>query len=159
MDIQLLVLDADGVLTDRGIVYPGEAEQIVRFDGHDGAGIKRWLAAGRQVAILTGRGGTALRRRAAELGVPADHVVERADPKRLAFEQLIGRLGVDAGQVAYMGDDLADLEAMRSAGWSIAPADAVDEVRRWADAVTDRPGGRGAVREAIDHLLRMTAAG
>jgi 3-deoxy-D-manno-octulosonate 8-phosphate phosphatase (KDO 8-P phosphatase) len=151
-DIRLLVLDVDGVLTDGRLYYGPSGEEIKAFHSRDGAGIRYLMEAGLDCALLSGRESEALRRRAADLGIA--RVVGAAGEKGAELGALIGSLGLEPGQVAYVGDDLPDLAAMRLAGWSACPADAVAEVRAAADLVASSPGGLGAVREIVEHLLR-----
>jgi 3-deoxy-D-manno-octulosonate 8-phosphate phosphatase (KDO 8-P phosphatase) len=151
-DIKLLVLDVDGVLTDGGIYLAADGQETKRFDVQDGAGVKYWQRAGRMVAILSGRSAAATLFRAAELGV--EHVRQNAKQKLPVYLELLAALGVSPAETAVMGDDLPDLPLMRHCGFAIAPANAAEEVRAAARLVTLRAGGHGAVREAIEHLLK-----
>jgi 3-deoxy-manno-octulosonate cytidylyltransferase (CMP-KDO synthetase) len=151
--IRLVVLDVDGVLTDGGIVYEGDAEQVMHFDVKDGYGIVALLRSGVGVALLSARDSRALRRRADELGIPRDHVRTGVADKGDGLRALCAAVGVAPEEVCYVGDDDPDLAAMAIAGLSAAPADAAPAVRRAAAIVLSRPGGRGAVRELADLLL------
>ncbi len=149
--IRLLMLDVDGVLTDGSLFIAGDGRETKRFNVRDGLGIKLWLNMGLDIAIVSGRKSDATSRRAAELGITR---VEQGAPDKLAsLERLCCELGIERDQVACMGDDLPDLPPMRAAGWAIAVGDGDARVRASADHVTRLPGGRGAVREAIEHLL------
>ncbi len=150
--IQLLILDVDGVLTDGRIVttVDGESEKV--FYVQDGLAIKRWQAAGRAVALLTGRNSTAVAYRAAELGI--DHVRQGVKDKIGVYQNWLSELGVSDKQVAYMGDDWPDLEVMQQVGLPIAVANAVPAVKRAAEYITRRQGGSGAVAETIEVLLQ-----
>ncbi|MGM9582723.1 MAG: KdsC family phosphatase [Phascolarctobacterium sp.] len=150
--LALLALDVDGVLTDGSINMGAQGELFKSFYAQDGLGISVALRSGLQIAIITGRQSEIIHRRAQELGIKL--VQEGVKDKYLALEQLQNQLGLNRGQVAYMGDDLNDLPAFRAAGVTFAPADAVEEVREAASFVTDAAGGRGAVREAIEMILR-----
>ncbi|MEL7473385.1 MAG: HAD hydrolase family protein [Planctomycetota bacterium] len=150
--IELLVLDVDGVLTDGCITYDSDGRELKTFNSRDGFGVKLWNRTGHRTAIITGRGGEAVRRRAQDLGI--EHVIERREDKGTALEELLSTLQVPLAQVAYVGDDWPDLSAMRLAGMPIAVHDAVASVRLAASAVTTAPGGHGAVREAVEMLLR-----
>jgi 3-deoxy-D-manno-octulosonate 8-phosphate phosphatase (KDO 8-P phosphatase) len=151
---QLLILDVDGVLTDGSVLYSDSGEELKRFHVRDGAGIKVWQQSGRQVAILSGRSSTAVTRRATELGIT---IVLQGQADKLAALQEIQRMtGVEANFIAAMGDDLPDLPLLRSVGLAISVADACDEVRNLADYTTLVPGGHGAVREAIEWLLKQS---
>ena len=150
--IQLLVLDVDGVLTDGGIYLDAEGRELKRFHVLDGAGMKFWQRAGKQIAIISGRSSPAVVFRAGELGVTALRL--NAKQKLPAYESVLAELGLSDAQTAVMGDDLPDLPLMRRSGLAIAPADAVEEVRRAADLLTRRGGGAGAVREAVEFILK-----
>jgi 3-deoxy-D-manno-octulosonate 8-phosphate phosphatase (KDO 8-P phosphatase) len=154
--VRLLVLDVDGVLTDGGLYYGPEGEELKRFDVQDGLAIVEAQRAGLAVAIISGRRSVAVSRRAAELGVAEVHQGVR--DKTAVFEALQERSGLAPSDLAVMGDDLPDLPLMRRAGLALAPANAVAEVRRTAHWVSRRPGGGGAVREAIEWLLRARRA-
>jgi 3-deoxy-D-manno-octulosonate 8-phosphate phosphatase (KDO 8-P phosphatase) len=152
LDIAMLVLDVDGVLTDGAIVYAEGCTELKAFHTHDGLGIRLALSSGLAVAIVTGRTSQALERRATELGVT--RLVQGVTNKAEAVKKLAEELSIKLTQVAFLGDDLVDLPAMRRVGLAMAVADAVDEVRSAADVVTRKTGGQGAVREAIEFLLR-----
>jgi 3-deoxy-D-manno-octulosonate 8-phosphate phosphatase (KDO 8-P phosphatase) len=150
--IRLLVLDVDGVLTDGGLVYRESGEETKRFHVHDGFALVAALKAGLQVAVVSGRASAAVTRRMAELGIVEVH--QGVGDKVQAVETLRERLGLAPREVAVMGDDLPDLPAMRRAGLALAPANAVAEVKRAAQWIARRRGGDGAVREAVEMLLR-----
>jgi YrbI family 3-deoxy-D-manno-octulosonate 8-phosphate phosphatase len=150
--VELLVLDVDGVLTEGLISIDARGVEIKSFHAHDGLGLRLWQATGHHTAIITGRAGMALQHRAAELGIR--HVFQGVDNKPKVFGRLLRELDLAASQAAVMGDDLPDLPMMRLAGYPLAVADAAPEVREMAEFVTTRPGGRGAVREAVEHLLK-----
>ncbi len=150
--IDLLVLDVDGVLTDGRIVYGPRGGEIKRFSVRDGQGVKYWLRAGHQAAIMSGRASAAVRRRAEEIGVQA--VYENAKDKLPVFEKVLKRFRRTPERVCYVGDDLPDLPVMARVGFAVAPADAVAEVRRAAHYVTRRRGGAGAVRETVELILK-----
>jgi 3-deoxy-D-manno-octulosonate 8-phosphate phosphatase (KDO 8-P phosphatase) len=150
-DIKLLLLDVDGVLTDGSILLDETGRQIMRFHVRDGLGIKAWRTLGLSVGILTSRSGRALTHRAAELGI--DLVEQGAGDKLVTFENICRRTGVLPEQVAYLGDDLPDLPVLCRVGYPMAVRDAAAEVQQVAKYITKQPGGRGAVRDAIEHLL------
>jgi 3-deoxy-D-manno-octulosonate 8-phosphate phosphatase (KDO 8-P phosphatase) len=145
-------MDVDGTLTDGTITYAADGSELKSFHARDGAGIKLLPRAGITPAIVSGRDSAVTARRATELGVK--EVFQGVADKAAAVETLRRRLGVRADEVAFMGDDLSDIPPMRAAAFSAAPADADAEVRRVASYVCRLPGGRGAVREAIESLLR-----
>ena len=123
------------------------------FDVRDGQGIVLWHAAGKTSGIISGRGaGDIIQRRADELGIEFVHV--STSDKIAAFEEIVSSLGIDASNVAYIGDDVGDIELMKRVGFAVAVADAVEETKAVAAYVTSAKGGRGAVREVIDMLLR-----
>ncbi len=150
-DIRLLVLDVDGVLTDGGLYYgPGDVE-LKRFDIKDGFAIRAAARVGLRVAVLTARTSEAVARRCAELEI--EHVIQGSPDKARDVRRIANAAGFDLAQTAFIGDDLVDLPAMRLVGYPIAVGDAAPEVRDFAAFVTAKPGGRGAVREAIEALL------
>lgn len=151
-EIDLLVMDVDGVLTPGEIIYDNEGRELKRFDVRDGFGLKLWHTAGFASAIITGRGGPMVSRRADELGIT--HHMHRVSDKGAAMRQLAEQTGVPTARMAYIGDDWPDLPAMHHAGLPAAPADAEAPVLETAAWVSTRPGGRGAVRELVEHLLR-----
>jgi 3-deoxy-D-manno-octulosonate 8-phosphate phosphatase (KDO 8-P phosphatase) len=151
-NVQLLILDVDGVLTDGGIIRDDAGQQIKRFHVRDGAGVVLWRRLGKDVAIITGKESEVVSHRAEELGIR--HVYQNVGNKVEAYEQVKDELGVSDAQVAYVGDDLPDLPVMRRVAAPIAVADAVEEVRAVAKYVTKYPGGYGAVRDAIEYLCK-----
>ena len=150
--IKLLCLDVDGVLTDGGIAIDDAGHETKRFHVRDGAALRMWARLGYETAVITGRNGMALRHRLRELGVR--HVVSGSKEKGAACEALLGEVGIAAGAVAMIGDDLPDLPILRRCGLPIAVRDAAQEVLDIAKFVTARPGGSGAVREAVEHILK-----
>ncbi len=149
---RLLALDVDGVLTDGRVVYAGERE-IQSFHVHDGQGLV-WLkrVAGIELAIITGRGCEATRKRAAELGVQELHML--APDKENVLAEIQDRLGVDVDVTVAVGDDLPDLAMARRAGVFACPGNARPEVRDAAHLVTESAGGEGCVRELAEAILR-----
>jgi 3-deoxy-D-manno-octulosonate 8-phosphate phosphatase (KDO 8-P phosphatase) len=154
--IRLLVLDVDGVLTDGGLVYGPRGEDTKQFSVYDGLAMVAAARAGLAIAVISGRASAALTRRLAELGVGEVHQGVR--DKVAALDEVMGRLRVGRAEVAAMGDDLPDLAMMKRAGFALAPANAVPEVRRAAAWISRQPGGHGAVREAVEMLLRARKA-
>jgi len=150
--VKCLVLDVDGVLTDSRIYFTDDGREMKAFNTKDGHGLKLIMRAGIQVAIITGRNSKALEYRVKDLGI--EHVIQGSKDKLTSLRELAQRLGINPGEMAYMGDDVVDLPAMKLSAVSIAPADAVEMVRQKADIVTDLPGGHGAVREAIEIILK-----
>jgi 3-deoxy-D-manno-octulosonate 8-phosphate phosphatase (KDO 8-P phosphatase) len=148
----MLVLDVDGIMTDGRLVYAPGGHELTAFHVQDGHGITLAIRVGLSVAIITGREREVVAQRARELGIREIH--QKAVDKLPVFQDLLARSGLTASQVACMGDDLLDLPLLRRAGLAITVPDAVDEVRAAAHYVTRRPGGQGAVREAIELLLK-----
>ena len=151
-DVDWLVLDVDGVLTDGRVIYSDRGAEVQAFDVRDGTGLALWRKAGKHAAAITGRGSEALRRRAEELGLHP--VIEKSADKGASFAKLIGEHKIDPARVIAMGDDLPDLPVLRRAGVGVAVADACPELREAADIVTIAPGGRGAVREVVERVLK-----
>lgn len=144
-------MDVDGVLTDGSVIFGPDLE-LKCFNITDGLGIVLALRAGLRVAWITGRCSDAVRRRARELGVTV--LLEGAANKRLGLTAACRQLGTTPEHALYLGDDLNDLPAFAVAGLPVAVASAAPEVREAACWVTRAPGGRGAVRETIERLLR-----
>ena len=151
--IRLFAMDVDGTLTDGRITYTADGIEIKSFHARDGAGIKLLPPLGITPAICSGRSSDATARRARELGISIVH--QGVDDKRAVLASICEQLDIEPSEAAFIGDDLSDIPAMISAGWSAAPADAAPEVCKVADHVCSTPGGRGAVREAIEALLRQ----
>ncbi|HEX4607972.1 MAG TPA: HAD hydrolase family protein [Urbifossiella sp.] len=152
--VRLLLLDVDGVLTDGRIVYADDGTELKRFHVRDGSGLKFWRDTGKRAAVLSGRSSPAVDRRATELGLAP--VVQGQGDKLPAFERVLADLGLAADEVCAVGDDLPDLPVLARAGLAVAVADACPEVRAAAHYVTTAPGGAGAVREAVEWLLKLT---
>ena len=150
--IRLLLLDVDGVMTDGRIIYDDRGGETKAFDVKDGHGIKLLQRAGIRVGIITGRHSPVVDRRAQELGI--DLVYQGAKDKLAPFREILQKTGFKAEEVAYVGDDLPDLPVLRRVGFAATVADAMDEVKPHVHYVTKCSGGRGAVREICDLLLR-----
>ncbi|MCS7044746.1 MAG: HAD hydrolase family protein [Gemmataceae bacterium] len=151
-DIELLVMDVDGVLTDGRIIYSDRGEELKAFHVRDGTGIKMWLRRGKHAAVVSGRTSTVVERRAAELGIRA--VCQGTDEKLPVVENLLRETGIGWEQTACIGDDLADLPLFSRCGLAAAVADACPEAIAQAHYVTRAGGGQGAVREVIELILR-----
>lgn len=150
--IRLMILDVDGVLTDGGIYMGPDGEAMKRFDIKDGTGVVLWRRAGGLTAILTGRSSRIVENRARELQISV--VSQGCSDKRAAYEAVKEELQIANEEVAYIGDDIIDLPVMCQVGLPIAVADAVPEVKKKALFVTDHAGGHGAIREAVERILR-----
>jgi len=151
--IELLVLDVDGVLTDGSLWYADGGDELKRFHVRDGLGLKLWRQAGGRAAILSGRASEAVTRRAKELGLYP--IIQGCDDKAAGLAKLLDEAEVPADHVCGMGDDLPDLPFLARCGLALTVGDAAPEVRAMADHVTAAPGGRGAVREAVEWLLKV----
>jgi len=151
-DIQLLALDVDGVLTDGTMIINADGTESKSFNLLDGHGIRMWQRAGLKVAFLSGRTSEATKHRAEQLEV--EYVYQDCFDKLPALKKLLEQLALSEQQVAYIGDDLMDLPVISYAGFGVAVANAVDEVKQRADYVTTRRGGDGAVREVIEYILK-----
>lgn len=149
--INVLLLDVDGVLTDGRIVY-AEYDELKFFDVQDGAALVFWNRVGLKSAIITARTSRLVKRRAKELH--ADFLSQGRLVKLPVYEQLLKRFRVSDEQVCAVADDLMELPILRRAGLGVAVANAVPEVKAAAHYVTQRPGGRGAVRETVELILK-----
>lgn len=150
--IHLLALDVDGVLTDGRLYFAEDGQELKTFDTQDGHGIKMLMQAGVACAIITGRNTKLVERRARNLGIT--HLLQGREDKLVALRELAGEIGVALEHIAYVGDDWPDLPALRAAGLGVAVANAHAELRTHADYVTRLEGGRGAVREVCDLILK-----
>ena len=151
--LKALVLDVDGVLTDGRVYYGQDGIALKAFDVRDGLGLVRLRESGLRIALLSSDRAALVERRAEKLGI-AD-VQQGVQDKREGLRAFVRQHQMDFSEVGYMGDDLNDLPAFDAAGVTFAPADSAVEVLRMADCVTERPGGRGAVREVADLLLSV----
>lgn len=149
--IRLAVFDVDGVLTDGKLYYAEDGRETKAFHVHDGLGMKRLLANGVEVAIITARSSRIVANRMAELGIA--HVYQGQGDKRACLHQLLNALNLTADSIAYTGDDVPDLRAMSEVGLAVAVANAHPWVRERAHWRTRRNGGDGAVREVCDLIL------
>lgn len=150
--IELLVVDVDGVLTDGAIVIDDHGVESKNFHVRDGMAYFLWHRAGKVSAILSGRRAQVVDRRAAELKI--GHVAQGLSQKEQTFCDLLEKIGLEPRQACFVGDDLVDLPVLRSVGLAACPADAVREVLESVHLVTNAPGGRGAVREVVEVILK-----
>lgn len=150
--IELLIADVDGVLTTGGIAYGSPEVEIKQFYVRDGSGLHLWHLAGKRTGWITGRSSPIVERRAAELAIA--FVIQGASEKLPAYRRLLTEASVGDEAVCYIGDDVPDVPPLRQCGLAVAVADACSEVRAAAHYITQAPGGRGAVREAIELILR-----
>lgn len=150
--IKLFAMDVDGILSDGRIIYNSYDVETKAFYVQDGVGLKGLADSGIILAIITGRSSPMVERRAKELGI--HHVIQGKDDKFTQLDKLAVSLGLEMNECAYMGDDLPDLKAIKTAGVGISVPNGCDEVRQVADFVTTKYGGMGAVREACELILK-----
>lgn len=150
MTIKLLALDVDGVMTDGTILYTAQGEEMKAFHAHDGLGMKYLHKAGVEIVVISGRHSKPLERRLDDLGIRRRRL--KCADKTSALNDICDELGLSLADCAFMGDDWIDMDVMRRVGYAIAPSNAALEVKEIADWVSVREGGRGAVREACDHI-------
>lgn len=150
--VRLILLDVDGVLTDGSVVMHADGSESKTFHIRDGAAIVWAMQAGVQVGLLSARTSMATTQRAAQLGIRI--VSQGMGSKTAEFARIVAEQDLEEADVAYMGDDLLDLGVLARAGLAGAPADAAAEVRRAAHWTSALGGGRGAVREFIEMILR-----
>lgn len=151
-NIKMLLLDVDGVLTNGNIFLGNNDIELKSFDIHDGFGIKMAQQGGIKVGIITGRTSKAVIKRAKELQL--DEIFQGQINKIRAYHQILTKYKLKDNEVAYIGDDLFDLPILNHVGFSVAVANARDEVKTRVDYITRSPGGKGAVREVIDLILK-----
>lgn len=149
--IKLAVFDVDGVLSDGRLYFASDGEEIRAFSVLDGLGIKLLQNSGIATAIITGRSSPLVERRARDLGIV--HLVQGREDKLAVLTDMLEELDLSFEQVAYLGDDLPDLAAIRQAGLGMAVANAHDFVKQHADGVTRLKGGRGAAREFCELIM------
>jgi 3-deoxy-D-manno-octulosonate 8-phosphate phosphatase (KDO 8-P phosphatase) len=151
VQIDMLVMDVDGVLTDGGIILHDDGTESKRFDVRDGAWLRIWSRLGKKTAIITGRHCAAVEHRAAALKI--DFVYQACHHKLATLDQLITDSGVRPDRMAYIGDDLMDLSVMQRVGFSATVETAVPELLDMADFVSPHAPGYGAVYGLIRHLI------
>jgi 3-deoxy-D-manno-octulosonate 8-phosphate phosphatase (KDO 8-P phosphatase) len=150
--VKLIVFDVDGVMTDGRIVLDENGTESKFFNVRDGHGIKMLVRAGIQAAIITGRSSKVVEYRGKELGI--QYIRQGALNKAEVMGLLLKETGLWPEEAAFMGDDLVDIPAMKLAGLSAAPSDAVSEIIECAHVITDMEGGKGAVRELCEFVLK-----
>ena len=150
--VKVLILDVDGVLTDGRIIISDDGQETKCFNVRDGHGLKLIQRAGIEVIFLTGRKSLVVEQRARELGIKK--IYQGVLDKLSVFKEILAADGLVPEQVAYAGDDIVDLPVLSRVGFSITVSDAHDEVMRAVDLVTKNPGGRGAIREVCEMILK-----
>jgi 3-deoxy-D-manno-octulosonate 8-phosphate phosphatase (KDO 8-P phosphatase) len=150
--IKFLILDCDGVLTDGRIYMLPDGDETKSFDVKDGHAIVMLQRAGIKVGIISGRKSSVVRARAKELGIA--HLHEMAWVKTEVYEKMLAEEGLSDEQVCYIGDDVIDIPLLRRAGLAVSVADAVEESKQFSHLVTAHAGGRGAVREVVELIMK-----
>lgn len=150
--IKAIAVDIDGVMTDGGIIYGTSGMELKRFDCKDGLGVRLWLKAGFAFAIITGRESVAVSERAQDFGLR--YVYQKCGDKAEVLKRFSSDCGVPKEEICVIGDDIIDIPMMREAGLAVAVGDASHEAKAAADLVTLKGGGRGAVREVIEYILK-----
>ena len=150
--IQMILSDVDGVLTDGGVVFNNDGIETKKFHIRDGLGIKLWMRAGFQFGIITARTSHIVKVRTSELGV--DLVRQGFEEKRSVAKDIANEFQLGMEQLCFIGDDLTDIPVINAVGLGIAVADAAEEVKQAATYCTNLGGGQGAVREAIEMILK-----
>jgi len=150
--VRMIVFDIDGVLTDGSLFYGDDGQEYKAFNSRDGHGIKMLRASGVEAGIITGRTSQVVLHRARNLGI--SRIFQGAHDKLTAFEALLHDLGLEAEQIAYMGDDIVDLPVLRRCGLAITVPDAPPEVKARCHMVTQAGAGRGAAREVCELIMR-----
>lgn len=150
--IKLLAFDCDGVLTQGGIIYGNEGQELKDFDARDGLGFMMLRSTDIQTAVITGRTSEAVARRCADLKI--DHVYQKIPHKLKLAEELLQKLGLGFENMLFMGDDWNDFPLMKAVAVSVCPADAASGIPQLVDYVTQAKGGEGAVRECIEMVLK-----
>ncbi len=150
--VKLLILDVDGVLTDGSIIYSDKGGEIKAFDVGDGHGIKLLMRGGINVGIITARESRVVAMRARDLGI--ELLYQGKKDKLACFRNILENTGLKADETAFVGDDLVDIPVLMRAGFSASVPGGVPEVRERVDYVTKAPGGKGAVREICEMMLR-----
>lgn len=150
--IRLLILDVDGVMTDGRITLDNNGNELKSFNVRDGHGIKLIQNIGIQVAIITGRYSKVVERRAEELGIR--DVFQKVQNKESVYRQLLETHGISDAEASFMGDDIIDLGIVKRVGLAMAPSDAVEEIRSAVHWIASARGGHGAVREAVELIMK-----
>jgi 3-deoxy-D-manno-octulosonate 8-phosphate phosphatase (KDO 8-P phosphatase) len=154
--IKLLLMDVDGTMTDGGVLLlsqpDGSALEIKKFDAHDGQGLTLAHTAGIRTGCITGRESPALLRRAHEMKM--DYIYMKIPLKMPAYEEILAKAGVKDAEVAFIGDDLPDIPILKRVGLAVAVGDAVADVKKIAHYTTKALAGKGAIREAIELILK-----
>ena len=150
--IKAIAVDIDGVMTDGGIIYGTAGMELKRFDCKDGLGVRLWLKAGFDFAVITGRESVAVSERAQDFGLK--YVYQKCGDKAEVLKRFSRECGVPLNEICVIGDDIIDIPMLKEAGLPVAVGDASMEAKAAAQLITLKEGGRGAVREAIEYILK-----
>jgi len=150
--IKLLILDVDGVLTDGKIIYDSEGRDLKFFDVHDGLGVYLLKKAGVLTILITARGSKAIRPRAVDMQV--EEIFEDIENKGKLLDKISKKYKLNNSQICFVGDDLVDISIMKKVGLSVAVRNACPEIKRISDYITKKEGGKGAVREIAEIILK-----
>ena len=150
--IKLLLLDVDGVLTDGRIIYDSRGQDLKFFDVHDGLGVHLLKKSGIKTILITAKGSKTIKPRAKDMGV--EEIFENISPKSAIFAKILKKYNVNADEVCFVADDLVDLGLMKIVGFPIAVFNAAQDIKKCAAYITIRHGGRGAVREVAELILK-----
>lgn len=152
--IKTLVLDVDGTLTDGHIYIGNDGEIMKAFYAHDAVGVRQLVAKNINVVIITGRESNIIKIRSREMNIRTENIYTGVEDKKEALLKIVAEKGLNLNEIAYMGDDLNDLDAMKICGLAACPNNAVKEIKDISGFVSKYDGGFGAVRELSDFLLR-----
>lgn len=152
--IKAFAFDIDGVATDGGVFCNSDGDLLRTYDAKDGFAIRMAVLNGYPVAVITGGSSESIRKRMLTSGVKADDVFLHCRNKMEQFQVFCDRYHLSPKEVMYFGDDVPDIECMKASGCGVCPSDAVEDVIREADWMTDAPGGKGCLREAIEKTLK-----
>jgi len=152
--IKMFIFDLDGVFTDGSIIINEDGSESKVYNVLDGHGVKLWQRAGFKTAIISGRAAKATSLRAQQLSI--EYVFQGCKNKLPVYESLLEQAKLEPDEVAFIGDDVIDLPILTRVGFGVAVANAVSELKQHADYVTKLPGGKGAIREAIELILKRT---
>jgi len=150
--VKLLLLDVDGVLTDGRIIYDSKGRDMKFFDVHDGMGVYLLKMAGIKTILITAKGSRAIKPRARDMRVEA--VFENISPKTLVLDKILKKCNITIDEICFVGDDLVDLCLMKRVGFAVAVCNAANEIKESSCYITSREGGRGAVREVAELILK-----
>ena len=153
-NIKAFAFDIDGVATDGGVFCGSDGDLLRTYDAKDGFAIRMAILNGFPVGVITGGSSESIRKRMMASGIKSEDVFLHCRDKRVEFRQFCERYNLQPQDVMYFGDDVPDLDVMAECGCAVCPADAVPDVQDKADWITDAPGGKGCLREAIEKTMK-----